>query len=84
VHRQRQKDWMTDAVKMTVTLTGVRITRYVLNVVDSESEVTMEEDLDLSFDAIEIRYTGHKQQSGKWANQPPQANFNMKSDGGTL
>lgn len=84
VHRQRQQSWGADAVKMTITLVGIRITRYVLNLVDADTEVTMEEDVDFSFDSIEIRYSGHKQMLANGQSKVPQANFGMKSDGGAL
>lgn len=84
VHRQRQQSWGVDAVKMTITLVGIRITQYVLNLVDADTEVTMEEDVDFSFDSIEIRYSGHKQLLASGQSKVPQANFGMKSDGGAL
>jgi type VI secretion system secreted protein Hcp len=58
LHRAERK------MKLTVTLEGVRIEKYKLEVKDEEKDVSMDEELTLGYEVIRIEYVGRPTAKG--------------------
>ena len=58
LHRAEKK------MKLTVTLEGVRIEKYKLEVKDEEKDVAMDEELTLGYEVIRIEYVGRPTAKG--------------------
>jgi type VI protein secretion system component Hcp len=55
----RSEPGVQPKLKLTVTLTGVRVLSYELTMNDAETEVTLDEILEFDFETMSIEYAGH-------------------------